>query len=191
MLLKLWRAPRVEVEVMSKLVLMNVFLGGVCVVAASVNARAHGSGSPARPAESPDASFVHKAGAGDLAEVQLSRLAVDQAASPKVREFASRMVQDHERNSTYLATIAARENLALPDAIDDEHTQLRDALAGERGASFDNAYMTAMLKDHQQMATLLKSSEAAVRSDELRTFIKQTLPVVEHHLRMAQDVTPE
>jgi putative membrane protein len=101
------------------------------------------------------------------------------------------MVQEHDQNSRYLATIAAQENLAVPNAVDEEHAQLRDALAGERGATFDNSYMTAMLKDHQQMASLLKSSEAAVSTDELRTFIKKTLPVVEHHLRMAQDVAQE
>jgi putative membrane protein len=176
---------------MSKLILRNVILGGVCAVAAYANAMAQGSSASAKPAESPDAAFVHKAGEGDLAELELSRLAAAHAASPKVREYALRMVQDHGQNARELAIIAAHENITLPDAVDDEHSQALDALAGQGGAVFDNNYMTAMLQAHQQMASLLKSSEAAVSTDELRTYIKKTLPVVQHEQRLAQDVSVE
>src|SRR5580765_95844 len=78
---------------MSKLLLRNVFLGGIGVVAVSAGACAQGSSSPAKPAENPDASFVHKAGESDLAELQFSRLASARAASAKVREYALRIVQ--------------------------------------------------------------------------------------------------
>jgi hypothetical protein len=50
---------------MSRLLLRNVFLGGIGVVAVSASAMAPGSSSPAKSAENPDASFVHKAGAND------------------------------------------------------------------------------------------------------------------------------
>ncbi len=173
---------------MSKLLLRNVFLGGIGVVAVSVGAAAQGSSSPAKPAENPDASFVHRAGEGDLAELEFSRLASARAASPKVREYALRIVQDHDQTARELAIIAAHENISLPDIVDDEHSQVLDALAGEGGAIFDNNYMTAMLQAHQQMASLLKSSEAAVSTDELRIYIKKTLPVLQREQRLAQDV---
>jgi putative membrane protein len=176
---------------MSKLILRYVVLGSVCAVAAYANVAALGSSSPAKPAESPDAAFVHKAGEGDLAELEFSRLAADRAASPKVREYAIRIVQDHDRNTRELAIIAAHENIALPDVVNDEHSQVLDALAGQGGPVFDDNYMTAMLQAHQQMASLLKSSEAAVSTDELRTYIKKTLPVVEREQRLAQGVSVE
>ncbi len=174
---------------MSKLLLRNVFLGGVCVVAVSAGAMAQGSSAPAKPAEGPDASFVHKAGEGDLAELELSRLAADRAASPKVRAYAQTIVRDHGQTSRELAIIAAHENIALPDVVDEEHSQVLDALAGEGGAIFDDNYITAMLAAHQQLARLLQSSEAAVSSDELRTYIRKTLPVVERERRLAQEVS--
>jgi len=46
---------------MSKLLLRNVFIGGVGVVAASAGAMAPDSSPPAQPAEYPDAAFVRKA----------------------------------------------------------------------------------------------------------------------------------
>lgn len=174
---------------MSKLILRNVILGGVCAVAASANVMAQGSSSPAKPAEGPDAAFVHKVGEGSLAELELSRLAADHGASPKVREYAIRVAHDDGQTARELAIIAAHENIALPEVVNDEHSQELDALASQSGAAFDNNYMTAMLEAHRQMASLLKSSEAAVSTDELRTYIKKTLPVVERHRRMAQDVS--
>jgi predicted outer membrane protein len=69
--------------------------------------------------------------------------------------------------------------------VNDEHAQVLDVLAGGGGAIFDNNYLTAMLQAHQQVATLLKSPEAAVDTDELRTYIKKTLPLVEREQRLA------
>jgi len=46
---------------MSKLLLRNVFIGGVGVVAASAGAMAPDSSPPAQPAEYPDAALVRKA----------------------------------------------------------------------------------------------------------------------------------
>jgi len=174
---------------MGKLLLRNVFLGGIGVVAVSAGAMAQGSSSPAKPAESPDASFVHRAGEGDLAELEFSRLAADRAASPAVRAYAQRIVEDHGQTSRELAIIAAHENIALPDVVDEEHSQVLDVLGNEGGAIFDDNYVTAMLAAHQQLASLLKSSEAAVSTDELRTFIRKTLPVVERERRLAQEVS--
>ena len=176
---------------MGKLLLRNVFLGGIGVVAVSAGAMGQGSSAPAKPAEGPDASFVHKAREGDLAELEFSRLAADRAASPKVRSYAQRIVEDHGQTSRELAIIAAHENIALPDVVDEEHSQVLDALTGEGGAIFDDNYITAMLAAHQQLASLLKSSEAAVSTDELRTYIKKTLPVVEREQRLAQDVSTQ
>ena len=75
---------------MSKLLLQNVFLGGISVVAVSVVAMRQGSGSPAMPGEKPDASFVQQAGEGDLAEVGFNTPAANRAVSPKLLEYSLR-----------------------------------------------------------------------------------------------------
>lgn len=162
----------------------------MCVgVIASSGSIAHGANPPAMPDQGPDAAFVYKAGQVDLAQLQLSRLAAARAASPKVREYAQRIIQDHDRSTRELAIIAAHENIALPDVVDTEHAQMLEALAGQDGPVFDDTYLTAMLAAQQRIASLLKSSEAAVSTDELRTYIKRTLPVVENERRLAQDAS--
>ena len=75
---------------MSKLLLQNVFLGGISVVAVSVVAMRQGSGSPAKPGENPDASFVQQVSEGDLAEVGFNTPAANRAVSPKLRGYSLR-----------------------------------------------------------------------------------------------------
>jgi len=147
--------------------------------------------APAKAGDNPDASFVQKAGEGGMAEVELSKLAEKSASAPAVRQFASKMVQDHGANNKELLTIAAHENIAPPKDLDAEHAALRDKLASLKGAEFDRTYVEAMRADHQKMDDLLKSSQATVSTEELRTFIKKTTPVVEAHLHMAQDLKLE
>jgi putative membrane protein len=160
-----------------------------CSIAMALQAQAEPpTSAPKQPGENPDATFVQKAGEGGMAEVELSKLAEKSASSPAVRRFAAKMVQDHGANNKELLTIAAHENIAPPKDLDDEHAALRDRLAAMKGADFDRAYLDAMRDDHQKMDELLKSSQATVSTEELRTFIKRTTPVVEAHLRMAQSL---
>jgi len=135
-----------------------------------------------------DATFVQKAGEGGMAEVELSKIAESNAKSADVKKFATQMVHDHTANNKELATIAAKENITVPKSLDSEHAALRDKLKGEKGADFDRDYIEAMRSDHQKMIDLLKSSESTVTTEDLRTFIKKTEPVVEHHLSMAQNI---
>lgn len=169
----------------------NLLLVSAGTFALSLGAQAAQASSPQTAADGPNAAFVQQAGAGGMAEVELSKLAVNSAMSKQVRSFAQQMVHDHTANNKELATIAAHENIQLPQDLDSEHAQLRDKLANEHGADFDRDYINAMRGDHQKMVDLLKSSEATVNTDELRTFIKKTLPVVQHHLSMAQDLKVE
>ena len=146
-----------------------------------------GSSAPKQPSEGAgaDAAFIQKAGAGGLAEVELSQLAEQKAKSGEVKTFAEHMVRDHTSNNRELETIASKQNVALPKDLDAEHAALRDKLASLKDEAFDKAYIDAMREDHQKMDDLLKSSAGSVSSDELRSYIRKTEPTVEAHLRAA------
>ena len=159
--------------------------------AMSANAQTATSTMPAKTGDNGDATFIQKAGEGGIAEVELSKIAATNAKSPAVKKFAAHMVQDHTANNKQLATIAAHENITVPKTLDSDHAALRDKLNGLKGSDFDQTYVDAMRSDHQKMLDLLKSSQSTVSTEELRTFIKKTEPVVEHHLSMAQNLKVE
>ena len=139
-------------------------------------------------APTPDEAFVTAAMQGGLDEIELSRLAARAAESPQVKDFAAQMLQEHTDSNAALASIAQGANIALPVAPDSEHMQLRDKLAPLQGAEFDKGYVEAMRVDHQKMADLLISASTSVGNESLRKYIQKTLPVVQRHLRMAQDL---
>ncbi len=166
----------------------NALITTLLIALPCAYANAQTTNMPQQKGESGDATFVQKAGAGGMAEVELSKLAASNAKSADVKKFAAQMVHDHTANNKDLSMIAAKENIDVPKSLDSEHAALRDKLKMEKGADFDRDYIEAMRSDHQKMLDLLKSSESTVSTEELRTFIKKTEPVVEHHLSMAQNI---
>jgi putative membrane protein len=161
--------------------------GAIAFTGVALAQTSGGSNAPKQPSEGAgaDAAFIQKAGAGGMAEVELSKLAEQNAKSGDVKKFAEHMVRDHTSNNRELETIATKENVALPKDLDAEHAALRDKLASLKDEAFDKAYIDAMRDDHQKMDDLLKSSAGSVSSAELRTYIKKTEPAVEAHLREA------
>src|SRR5579863_3885130 len=103
---------------------------------------------PASASSADDRAFVNKAATGGMAEVKLGQLAVEKAASPTVKAFGQKMVDDHSKANDQLRLIAEKKELPMPTALPVEEAQLYDRLARLEGADFDKAYMDAMVQDH-------------------------------------------
>jgi len=138
-----------------------------------------------------DAALMRTATQAELAEIELSRIAERSAASAETRDFAAKMVHDHSVHNSALAHIALKANVPLPIAPDSDHMHLRDDLIALRGKTFDKAYVEAMRNDHHKMVEFLTAAMNTATNDDLRHFIKQTLPVVQHHLHMAESLRPD
>jgi len=132
-----------------------------------------------------DKTFVDKAAEGGMAEVQLSKLAMDKSDSADVKKFARKMVEDHSKAGEELKQIAAQKNIAVPSAMDEKHKQVFDKLEKLNGAAFDKEYMRAMAVDHDEAVKLFKTQAQSGSDQELRVFAAKTLPVIEKHDDMA------
>ncbi|HEY2397128.1 MAG TPA: DUF4142 domain-containing protein [Rudaea sp.] len=138
-----------------------------------------------------DIALVNAAVQGNLAEVELGKLAADRGNSPAIRSFAATMVTDQMTNNARLTAIAQHENISLPMDPDAAHIALSKDLANLRGEQFDRRYMQAMQEDQRRMLELLEAAQVDVGDERLRSFIKDTLPVVEEHARMADRLMVE
>ena len=133
-----------------------------------------------------DKTFAMKAAQGGMAEVQLGQLAVDKGSSQKVKDFGQKMVDDHTKANDKLKSIAAKQNLTLPTSLSTKDQALKDKLSKLSGATFDKAYMSSMVKDHQMdVADFQKEANSGSDSD-LKNFASQTLPTLEQHMDMAK-----
>ena len=155
------------------------------VAAQSTSATPHKKTTAAKPAN--DNTFVTKAAEGGLAEVELGKLAVEKASNDQVKQFGQRMVDDHSKANDELKTIAQKKNITLPSEISAKDKGLRDRLAKLSGASFDHAYMAAMLSDHKKDVSEFRVESNSGKDADIKAFAAKTLPTLEEHLKLAQD----
>jgi putative membrane protein len=146
----------------------------------SMNQTAKSSGSR-------DHTCIMKAAQGGMAEVELGKLAADKASSDQVKQFGQKMVDDHGKANDELKTLAQNKNITLPADLDAKDKALKSRLEKLSGASFDRAYMQAMLKDHRADVSDFRKEANSGLDPDVKAFASKTLPTLESHLKLAQD----
>ena len=135
-----------------------------------------------------DKGFAQKAATGGQAEVALGNLALQKASDPKVKEFAQRMVTDHGQAGQQLDQIASKKDLDLPKMVPTEAQEEQDKLSKLSGPAFDQEYMRYEVQDHKQDVQDFQKAQNEVSDPDLKQFASQTLPIIEQHLKMAQQI---
>ena len=139
----------------------------------------------------PDKTFAEKAAAGGAAEVEGGKMAEQRATSDKVKQFGSRMVQDHSKANDELKQLAAGKGLQLPTAPDAHSQEMMAKMQKLSGAEFDRAYMDHMVKDHKKDVAAFKQEASAGRDPQIKAFAAKTLPTLQEHLTMAEATNAE
>lgn len=137
-----------------------------------------------------DAEFVDKAGLAGKSEVQAGQLAGERSATPDVRAFAKRMVDDHGRLNEALRELAERKGVPVQAAqiVDPEV----EALRGKSGRDFDVAYLAAAgPAAHRKAIRLFEDEARSGRDPDLRAFAERALLMLRQHLAQARAVAHE
>lgn len=136
-----------------------------------------------------DATFVKKAAISDMYEIQASQLAQTKATSADVKTFAGKMVTDHTKTSDQLKSIvSSKSGMTLPTSIDAKHKAMLTKLKGASGSTFDSSYAQQQIQAHQQAVMLFTSESQNGKDADLKKFATDTLPALQQHLSMAQQL---
>jgi putative membrane protein len=135
-----------------------------------------------------DTMFMRQAAAAGLAEIQAGQIALERASSTQAKQLAQRIVDDHTRANKELMGIAQRKQVSLPTAPMPMQKQEADHLSTLSGASFDQAYAQAMVKDHRDAIKLFGMESQNGTDPDLKQFASTTLPVLKQHLQMAEQL---
>jgi putative membrane protein len=138
-----------------------------------------------------DLTFAEEAAKSGLLEVQLGDLATKQADSSDVQDFGRRMVEDHGKANEQLKLIAEEKGITLPDNLDQDQQHTIDELSQLSGEEFDSAYMDQMVKDHENDVVAFREQVESGKDPGLRAFAEETLPTLEEHLNLAQQIDQE
>lgn len=104
-----------------------------------------------------DADFVHDIANMNMAEVEMSRIALSKAMAPDIKSFAQTVIDDHAAAGNKLKSVVSGPSMEWPTQLDDQHKETADDLAKQQGAGFDRAYLKAIVHDHQDLAAKLES----------------------------------
>ena len=135
-----------------------------------------------------DANFAVAAADGGMLEVALGKLAVKKGMSSAVKKLGAEMVKDHSKANLELKTLAGEKNIALPATMSEKCQKEVSDLDEKKGKDFDKAYADLMVKDHKEDIDEFKKEANDGNDSQVSTWAKNTLPVLEHHLVMAEDV---
>ncbi len=138
-----------------------------------------------------DRQFVTKAAEGGMAEVELGKLAVDKGSSEDVKKFGQRMVNDHTKANDQLKEVARKEDVKLPDELSAKDRATKAHLEKLSGASFDRAYMSDMVRDHEKDVAEFSRESKMAKDPEVKNFASQTLPTLRDHLKNARSVASQ
>jgi putative membrane protein len=153
-------------------------MGGDATKADKEAAENEGS-SPAR--------FVKTAAQDGMTEVELGKLALNKSSNDDVKQFAQKMVQDHGQADAQLAGLANSKGMSVPTKLDPQHEATVKSLSAKSGAAFDTAYADHMAKGHAKAVAMFEA--ASQSSDpELAAFAKKTLPTLQEHEQLANNL---
>lgn len=134
-----------------------------------------------------DEKFLTEAMQGDLAEVQMGELAQQKGGNDRVREFGQTLTKDHGDHSKTLQQLGQQVGITLPTGPNAKQKAEHDRLAKLSGAQFDREFAKLMIDDHRR--DISKYQTEAKKSGAIGDMAKETIPTLQHHLQMAQELT--
>jgi putative membrane protein len=168
----------------SPLVFAAAFLG---IFALSLRL-ASGEQIPAsgKPLDAEDTKFVVSASQDGETEVRLGGIAKERGTTADVKSFGAMMAGDHAKANAELKALCAKRGVQLPANLDADHQKVVDSLAKKTGTDFDSAYTLEMVKAHKNAVALFEGEAKSTTDADLKAFVETTLPVLKHHLEMAE-----
>jgi putative membrane protein len=100
-------------------------------------------------------------------------------------------VADHQKTSQELKVLvtSGKVRADLPSSMDNTHQRKLDKLKEVEGADFDKAFDELQTSAHKDATSLFDRYAKGGDNADLRAFAAKHLPALQHHLKMAQDLS--
>jgi putative membrane protein len=134
--------------------------------------------------------FVTEAAGSGMFEIQSSQLAEQRSQGP-TKDFAAKMITDHRRIASELKALVddGKVKATLPTQMSSSEKTMLDTLQNLQGEEFTHKYQTDQISAHQDAVSLFQRYAKGGDNDALKTWATNTLPILQDHLKMAQNLT--
>jgi putative membrane protein len=138
---------------------------------------------------------LEKIHAGNQGELQMAQLGAQNAQSPEVKQFALKMQSDHTKMDRQLTQQAKTLGVSLEGKAFQKEQQSAakelQKLQSKTGKDFDKAYMSRMVKDHENdLKEVGKAAKEAQKEKqtELASALQTAHTQIQSHLDSAKQV---
>jgi putative membrane protein len=135
-----------------------------------------------------DTEFVKKAAQGSVNEIDLAQIALKKSNDDEVKDFAQKMITDHNSLIEDMKPFAEEAGLERPEHPDAATEALKLKLDVLSGKSFDKAYIKAMVEDHHKDLEAFMKESHATGYPALREAVEKGEKVVHEHLEMIDGI---
>ena len=133
-----------------------------------------------------DIKFINDAAEGGMMEVRMGEIGKQKGLSADVKQFADRLVADHSKANDELKDLASKKGVTIPAMVDDKHQKMLDKLSN--ASDFDKQFKDMAVKDHKKDIKEFERAEKKCEDADLKAWITKTLPTLQDHLRMAENL---
>jgi putative membrane protein len=120
--------------------------------------------------------------------IVLGQLAAQRAKNEQVKEFGSKMVEDHKKLSREVEQLASTHSVPLTSKLTPEDKKKVDEMSTMSGHEFDRAYMNFTLHNHETTLEEFQHHVETMRYPDLRAWFTTTLPILKAHRDQARSV---
>jgi putative membrane protein len=126
--------------------------------------------------------------AGDMLEIAAARIAQDKGNAEE-KKFAEQMITDHTKTSGELKDLASGDlKSAIPSNVDNSSQKKLDKLKDAKAEDFASEYDPMQVSAHKDAVSLFERYAKGGDNAKLKDWAGSTLPVLQHHLQMAEDM---
>jgi putative membrane protein len=132
-------------------------------------------------------AFIKNAIQGDLAEMQIGKLAEQKGTDKSVRQFGKKLVTDHSVNLKKAESVARSIGVKPPRAPNADQEATYGSLSKLPGPLFDRQFAEASVKAHRK--DVMEFRHQAQKAGPTAVYAGQTLPTLEQHLHIAESLS--
>ena len=154
----------------------------------TVTAPAIVPGAPVVALTDRDLNFISAQLENNMAEVAAAQLALQRSQNTSVRDFAEKMITDHNYAQNTLQPIASMHRISPPPTPTNAHRAMLDRLSQLNGTAFDREYVNFVVSDQAQDVSEFNTELPLVVDGHVSAWTQNIRPMLLQHQEIAQQL---
>ena len=135
-----------------------------------------------------DREFIIQDLKSNIQERVLGRMAEEKSQNGAVRKYGKMIAADHNNALKKLVELMERNGIAQPRTLPEAKSDAVDKLQGLSDNAFDQEFVNLMVQTHEKSVSAFRQEIEKAQNPEVRDYAKSMLPMLERHLKDAQDL---